>query len=160
MPVVRAAYLHTVDALRTRSLPTLAVSSRVRLTKSSAAYLAVRGSRKEFAYEALLASGRDAWRVGDRVRVYRASGGGGGVVEEFDGEPMLGAVDARDYDSEYYIALLRRIYAVKLARAFTERDFAVVFADAEQLPLFAAGLSEVRAVLEMVERGPDGHSSL
>ncbi len=152
VPGVREVYLRTVDALRSRSLPTLAVSSRVRLTKSSAAYFAVRASRKEFAYEALLASGREQWRVGDKVRVYRAANGAGGVVEEFDGEPVTGAHDARDYDVAYYVALLRRIYATKLARAFTAHDFALVFADAEQLPLFAAGLGEVRAVLEGVER--------
>ncbi|MEP7000361.1 MAG: DNA polymerase domain-containing protein, partial [bacterium] len=68
---VREAYLDTLTALRRRELPTHDVSSRVRLTKTPTQYLEVRDTRRELSYEALLASGRTTWSVGDRVRVYR-----------------------------------------------------------------------------------------
>src|SRR5204862_1739426 len=77
---VRDAYLATVLALRRRALPTRDVSSRVRLTRTPEEYLALRESRRELTYEALLASGRTAWSLGDRVRVYRTEGGYGGLV--------------------------------------------------------------------------------
>ena len=56
---------------RRRELPTHDVSSRVRLTKTPAQYLETRDSRRELSYEAMLASGRTTWSVGERVRVYR-----------------------------------------------------------------------------------------
>nr|MBA2543953.1 ribonuclease H-like domain-containing protein [Deltaproteobacteria bacterium] len=55
---VRTAFLAAVSALRRRELPTHDVSSRVRLTKTPAEYLATRESRRELAYEAMLAAGR------------------------------------------------------------------------------------------------------
>lgn len=146
VPGVRAAYLTMVDALRTRALPTADVSCTVRLTKSPAQYLAVRASRRELAYEALLAAGRGTWRVGDRVRVYRRPNGEGGLATAGHGEADAPR-DARDYDGEHYVRLLRATYAERLARAFTREDFAVVFADAEQLPLFAPALDAIRPIL-------------
>lgn len=144
---VRAAYLDTVRALRQRELTAFDVSSRVRLTKTPAAYAASRESRRELPYEAMLASGRTAWRVGERVRVYRTRGGGGAVVDE--GE------DRRDYDVEHYARVLRDTFAARLARAFTPADFAAVFADADQLSLFDPLLAGVRPVLVPVGRGLD-----
>jgi len=137
---VREAYLATVDALRRRELPTFAVSSRVRLTKAPERYLEARGSRRELAYEAMLASGRTAWSVGDKVRVYRVNGGAAGVVEEE-------GVDRRDYDAEHYARLLRETYAARLARAFTPDDFAAVFADPGQMSLFGRSLATITTVL-------------
>src|SRR5579885_2572348 len=66
---VREAYLAGLDRLRRRELPTREVSSRVRLTKTPAEYMAVRESRRELPYEAMLASGRKCWTVGDRIHV-------------------------------------------------------------------------------------------
>lgn len=146
---VRAAYLETIAALHRAELPTIEVASRVRLRKSPAAYEAQRATRREFSYEAVYNTGRTTWRVGERVRVYR-SVSGGGVIEEIDGEAREGH-DPRDYDRAYYIALLRRTYATRLARAFTPDDFARVFADPEQLPLFGVGLEQVRPVATPVE---------
>ena len=77
---VREAFVATIHRLRERAYVTRDVSSRVRLTKSPDAYLAMRERRRELAYEAMLASGRTRWSVGDRVRVYRTSSGYGGVV--------------------------------------------------------------------------------
>ncbi|MBA3461966.1 MAG: hypothetical protein H0T46_18540, partial [Deltaproteobacteria bacterium] len=55
--------------------------------------------------------------------------------------------DRRDYDSDHYIRVLRDTYAARLARAFTPDDFATVFADPDQLELFARPLSSIRPVL-------------
>ncbi len=137
---VREAYLATVDSLRRRELPTFAVSSRVRLTKTPERYLEARSSRRELAYEAMLATGRTAWSVGDKVRVYRMSGGLGGVVEEE-------GVDRRDYDAEHYARLLRETYTARLARAFAPGDFAAVFADPGQMSLFGRSLATISTVL-------------
>lgn len=146
---VRAAYLDTLAALHRRTLPTIEVASRVRLRKSPAAYRMSRTQRREFPYEAMLASGRDTWSVGDRVRVYRTSTGGR-VIDEVDGEAAMEA-DARDYDAAYYAALLRRTFCTRLARAFTAEDFERVFADAEQLPLFDAQLERIQPIATRIE---------
>lgn len=145
VPGVRATYLATVDALHARRLPTIEVASRVRLRKAPAAYARTRSARREFAYEAVWRDGRGTWNAGDRVRVYRAADGTGRVIEEVDGDAWVDN-DPRDYDAPYYTALLRRTFATRLARAFTPEDFARVFADAEQLPLFAAGLDTVTPI--------------
>jgi DNA polymerase I len=56
---VRQAFLDTMTALRDRSLPTAEVATRVRLTNRPETYLRTRERHREFAYEALLAAGRD-----------------------------------------------------------------------------------------------------
>jgi DNA polymerase, archaea type len=81
---VQRAYLATVTALRRRTIVTRDVSARVRLTKSPAQYLATRASRHELSYEAMLTSGRTAWAVGERVRVYRATRGRARLIVEPD----------------------------------------------------------------------------
>ena len=146
---VREAYVNVLDRLRRQELPTYDVSSRVRLTKSPAEYLAVRESRRELPYEAMLAAGRDPWSVGDRVRVYRKRNGGAGLLEEADdGGPRIHASDPRDYDVEHYARQLRQTFACRLACAFTPADYEAVFADADQLSLFTPAVSEIRTVLE------------
>jgi DNA polymerase elongation subunit (family B) len=142
---VRDAYLETLGALRSRALPTYDVSQRVRLTKSPAEYAASRAARRELPYEAMLSSGRAHWSVGERVRVYRTPGGGGGVVPEHEeGEP---GADPRDYDVEHYARVLRDTYAARLARGLAPGDFDAVFADPEQLSLFAMPATSMRTVL-------------
>jgi DNA polymerase elongation subunit (family B) len=143
---VREAYVEQVTALRRRTLPTHDVSSRVRLTKTPEQYLAVREKRRELAYEAMLASGRSAWRIGERVRVYRTESGNGGVVADPD-EAGADTVDRRDYDVEHYVRLLRDTFAARLARAFTLADFDAVFGDPVQLSLFTPSLGTIRTVL-------------
>jgi DNA polymerase elongation subunit (family B) len=145
VPGVRAAYLETRDALHTRRLPTLAVAARVQLRKSPEMYERTRHSRREFAYDAVWQCRGGTWRAGDRVRVYRAAGGRGRVIDELDGEAYVDD-DPRDYDAVYYASLLRRTFATRLARAFRPPDFERLFADAEQLPLFAPALEEIRPV--------------
>jgi DNA polymerase elongation subunit (family B) len=148
---VRAAYLSTLGALRRRELSTHAVSSKVRLTKTSSQYLASRDKRRELTYEAMLAGGRTEWRIGERVRVYRTTKGAGGVVDELDegGESSTPVADVRDYDVEYYVRLLRDSFAVRLARAFTAHDFETIFADPMQPSLFLETLAEIKPVLNI-----------
>jgi len=142
---VRATYLSTVAALQRRQLPTTAVAARVRLRKAPAAYARSRSARREFAYEAVWQHTGGQWTVGDRVRVYRAADGSGRVLNEVEGEVWV-EQDARDYDASHYVALLRRTFATRLARAFRPADFDLVFADAEQLPLFAPALETIQPV--------------
>ena len=75
VPSLRQSYLETVAALRARALSAADVAARVRLSKSPEAYLASRVGHPEPQYEALLASGRNRWSPGERVRFYRARGG-------------------------------------------------------------------------------------
>ncbi len=142
---VRHAYLDTIEALQRRRLPTVDVASRVRLRKPPATYARTRVSRRDFAYEAVWRHTNGQWAVGDQVRVYRASDGTGRVLDEVDGEVWV-EKDARDYDVPYYVALLRRTFATRLARALHPGDFEIVFADVEQLPLFTPALEALRPI--------------
>jgi DNA polymerase elongation subunit (family B) len=145
---VRHAYLHTLSALRRRELPTHDVSSRVRLTKTPVQYQAVREIRRELPYEAMIASGRPSWSIGDKVRVYRTKSGSGAVVPSTDDDSRAAEeADPRDYDVDHYIRLLRDTYAARLARAFTAEDFATIFAHPDQLSLFTPVIASMRPVL-------------
>jgi DNA polymerase elongation subunit (family B) len=137
---VRAVFLQTIDALRRREVPTYEVSSRTRLSKSRDEYLATREARRELPYEALLAANR-RWDVGERVRVYRTRESA--ALVEDDRDP-------RDYDSEHYARILREQYATRFSRALAPDDFAAVFADPDQLQLFARSLADARPVLTSV----------
>jgi len=136
---VRIIYLATLDALRRRELPACEVSSLVRLTKTPGQYRETRDTRRELAYEALLAAGRASWTAGDRVRVYRTKAGAAAVA----GEP-------RDYDVDHYARLLHDTFAARLTRAFTPDDYATVFADPSQLSLFSPPIATVRPILSRV----------
>jgi DNA polymerase I len=154
IPGVRDAYLETVLSLRRRALSTYDVSSRVRLTKTREQYESVRETRKELPYEAMLASGRLVWSLGDRVRVYRTKGGGGGVVPEGDdGAPIESDEDARDYDVEHYVRLLRETYASRLARAFAAPDYEALFADPSQMEMFAPPIDSIVIQLNQHDAG-------
>jgi DNA polymerase elongation subunit (family B) len=149
---VREVYLTTLDSLRHRELPAYAVSSRVRLTRTPAQYLEAREHRRELPYEAMMASGRGTWGIGDRVRVYRTRTGSGRVVEEPGGETAEAEVpDRRDYDVHHYARLLRETFAARLTRAFTAADCDAVFADAGQMSLFASPVSSIRTVLNLLD---------
>lgn len=144
---VRDVYVATLDALRRRELPRYDVSSSVRLTKSPAAYLKVRDTRRELSYEAMLDSGRENWNIGDRVRVYRTKFGTGGIVEEPESAVFTGKPDPRDYDIDHYVRLLHETFAARLARAFTPSDYASLFTDSTQLSLFALPATAIRPIL-------------
>jgi DNA polymerase elongation subunit (family B) len=139
---VREVFVETVSDLRRREVSTHDVSARVRLTKSPGQYQESRESRRELPYEALLGFGRTSWRVGEKIRVYRAKNGVGRLAPENDDAP-----DPRDYDIEYYVRLLGETYAARMARALTADQFAAVFADPEQPSLFAPVLEAIRPLL-------------
>jgi DNA polymerase elongation subunit (family B) len=145
VPAVRALYLETLDHLRARAFSTHDVSSRVRLTKTPQEYAATRDERRELPYEALLASGRTEWEVGERVRVYRARVGYGRVAP--GAEDDTDRLDPRDYDIDHYARILRDNFAARLERAFAPEDFAAVFADPDQLTLFAPAIESIRPIL-------------
>jgi DNA polymerase elongation subunit (family B) len=150
---VREAYLATLDRLRRRELPTRDVSTRVRLTKTPAAYFAVRESRRELSYEALLASGRTSWSAGEGIRVYRKKNGGCGFLEESDGGHLdVNNIDHRDYDVDHYARQLRQTFASRLACAFVPADYEAVFADPDQMSLFMPAVTTIRTVLETKEQ--------
>lgn len=144
---VRANYLETVDALRRREIPTLKVAARVRLTKTPERYLETRENRRELPYEAMIASGRPRWQVGDKVRVYRTRTGTGAVALEVDDEGATELADPRDYDVPHYERVLRENFAPRLARAFRPEDYAAVFADPDQPSLFAPSIESIHTVL-------------
>jgi len=68
---LRRVYLETVAALRNRTLPASELGAKVRLSKTTEAYMASRAAHPEPQYEALLAAGRTRWFPGERVRYYR-----------------------------------------------------------------------------------------
>ncbi|HEY3741089.1 MAG TPA: DNA polymerase domain-containing protein [Bryobacteraceae bacterium] len=146
VPGVREIYLATLNSIRRRELPAYDLSSLVRLTKTPAQYESTRESRHELAYEAMLSSGRTTWSVGDKIRVFRTKSGGAAVIAETDDEAIEDR-DRRDYDVDHYARLLRETYAIRLARAFTPTDFEAVFADSEQMSLFAVAVETIHPIL-------------
>lgn len=152
VPGVRSVYLDTIASLRRRTLPTEQVAASVRLTKSPAQYLATRASRREAPYEALLNAGRDRWKSGERVRIYRAPGNRPLPLPDSPDGDIASA--PRDYDSAYYVRLLRETFAARLARAFTADDFAAVFADPDQPSLFAPPVESVQPLLTPLMEPP------
>jgi len=149
---VRDAFVSRVRDLRSRRMEAFDVSSRVRLTKTPEEYAAVRETRRELAYEAMLAAGRAVWTSGERVRVYRTQTGHGALVADPDDEEAIqdGRAAARDYDVEYYVRLLRDTFAARFERALTPEDFDAVFADPDQPSLFARRFDLMTPVLNRV----------
>lgn len=127
----------------------VAVSSRVRLRKTPEDYFAVRESRKELPYEAILASGRTSWSVGDRVRVHRKRKGQCGLLEESeDGPARTSNIDDRGYDVDHYARQLRQTFPTRLECAFTPADYESLFANPDQMSLFMPAIATIRNVLE------------
>ncbi|MGH2485857.1 MAG: DNA polymerase domain-containing protein, partial [Ktedonobacterales bacterium] len=150
VPGMHTIYVEMAAALRRRALPTEQVTVRARLTKSAKQYVATRGSRREAAYEAILASGRTDWRAGERIRYYRATGGRSALLPEDDA-----AADPRNYDVEHYVRQLRETFAARLARAFTVDDYITLFADPEQPSLFAPPIESISATLTPMAPPPE-----
>lgn len=158
---VRDAFVETVEALRSRSLPASDLATRVRLSKTPKEYLVVRLRHQEPQYEALLAAGRTTWEPGERVRFYRsrtgsftwlpdeaeetaAAPGSEDEVEE-PGTPLPSAAadthqesldNRRDYDVEYYLQQLVSSYAARLRKALEPEDYAQIFRLDGQAGLF------------------------
>lgn len=154
VPGVREAYVETCMQLRQRTLPTRDVATLVRLSKTPEEYRAQREVRRELPYEALLASGRRAWSIGVRVRVYRAQGGRAALLpeseEEGEEDSTPGPEAPRDYDVDYYLRVLRESFATRLSRALAPEHYAAVLADPEQLALFVPSLVDARPILTVL----------
>jgi DNA polymerase I len=156
LPGIKAAYVEAALSLRRRGYPTEQLAARLRLSKTPEEYAAVRASRRELPYEALLASGRTHWQSGERVHVYRASGGRAALLGERESE--LAEADggeqtaARDYDVGYYLRLLRETYASRLSRALSPGAFATMFDDPAQQTLFDSPLHGQRPILTILPR--------
>ena len=141
---MRDAYLATVSALRRRELPTYDVSSRVRLTKTPAQYLA---SPRRPARAGLRGDARE--RADRRGRSASGSAstaprdGRGGVIAEPDRTTGCAATaDPRDYDVDHYVRILRDSSRRGSRARLTPDDYAAVFADPDQLTLFARSLAD------------------
>ena len=72
-------------------------------------------------------------------------------VADASTRPPDEAGDARDYDCNYYLRVLRDTFAARLARAFAPEDFVTIFADPEQPSLFGAALAEARPILTVLD---------
>jgi DNA polymerase, archaea type len=114
---VRGAFLNAVHKLRTGAIALEELCVQVTLHKSPARYR--RGGTHEEPYEVLLAAGVRSWRVGQRIRYFRARGG----------EPRLFAegLTSAEADLEHYVQRLCSLYCQQFAQAFTREDFARVF---------------------------------
>jgi DNA polymerase elongation subunit (family B) len=130
-----AVFRETAGAIRARALPTAAVATRARVTKTPEEYLAARSGHREAAYEALLAAGRSDWSPGERVRFYRAQRGSFVLLPDEEGRGARHDAP-RDYDVEHYVGVLASSYAARLRKAFAPEDFERLFRLQGQLGLF------------------------
>jgi DNA polymerase elongation subunit (family B) len=170
IPGLHAAYLETVAAIRARALSADDVAMRARLSKSPETYAETRAGLREGPYEALLAAGRADWAVGERVRCYKAAGGGYVWVPDESEEPA--PVDhvapaeqverstfnvptfnvqrsnvqrsTADYDVEHYLDALVTSYAGRLKKAFDPADFDQLFRRDPQLSMFDRPVEEIQ----------------
>jgi DNA polymerase elongation subunit (family B) len=116
---LRQVFLETVQQLQTGGVALADLCVQVTLHKSPAQYR--RGETREEPYEVLLAAGVRSWRVGQRIRYFRARGGESRLLQE--GSPLTVA----DADAEYYVQRLCALYCQQFAQAFKRDDFARVF---------------------------------
>jgi hypothetical protein len=116
---LRRVFLETVHQVRISQVPLEDLCVSIVLHKSLAQYR--RGGTNEEPFEVLLAAGIRSWRVGQRIRYYRALGGEPRLLQEGD------AQTAADADTEYYVQRLAGTYAQQFAQAFRRQDFVKIF---------------------------------
>jgi DNA polymerase I len=116
---LRAVFLETLHLLRSGGIPLEELSVQVTLHKSPTHYR--RGGTHEEPYEVLLSAGVRSWRVGQRIRYFRARGGEPRLLREGD------ELSATDADTEYYVQRLCGLYCQQFAQAFGREDFARIF---------------------------------
>lgn len=153
IPGVRAVFLDTVQALRSRSFTAIDVAARLRLSKTPAAYMARRETQREPQYEALLAAGRTQWTPGEQARVYRAEQermvwlpdqDDAWLSHHTDRDAALH--DRRDYDVEHYVQVLRTTYAGRLRKALTPDAFEQIFRLHEQSSFFDLPFEQIEPI--------------
>ena len=116
---LRAVFLETVASLRTGGVPLEDLCVQVTLHKSPVQYR--RGGTHEEPYDVLLSAGVRAWRVGQRIRYFRARGGEARLLVE--GSELSEA----DADAEHYVQRLSGLYCQQFAQAFRREDFSRIF---------------------------------
>jgi uncharacterized protein YprB with RNaseH-like and TPR domain len=116
---LRQVFLDTVHQLRAGALAVEDLCVQVTLHKSPAQYR--RGGTHEEPYEVLLAAGVRSWRVGQRIRYFRARGGEARLLQEGVG------LTAAEADTEYYVQRLCSLYCQQFAQAFRREDFTRIF---------------------------------
>lgn len=116
---LRRVFLDAVHKLRTGQIALEDLCVQVTLHKSLPQYR--RGGTHEEPYEVLLAAGIRSWRVGQRIRYFRARGGEPRLLQEDD------AVSLAEADTEYYVQRLSGLYCQQFVQAFRREDFARIF---------------------------------
>ena len=116
---LRRVFLDAVHKLRTGQIALEDLCVQVTLHKSLPQYR--RGGTHEEPYEVLLAAGMRSWRVGQRIRYFRARGGEPRLLQEDD------AVSLAEADTEYYVQRLSGLYCQQFVQAFRREDFARIF---------------------------------
>ena len=116
---LRRIFLDTVHVLRSGQLALEDLCAQVTLHKSPPQYR--RGGTHEEPYEVLLDAGVRSWRVGQRIRYFRARGGEPRLLQEGDEIPTAEA------DAEYYVQRLGAVYCQQFAQAFRRQDFLRIF---------------------------------
>jgi DNA polymerase elongation subunit (family B) len=162
---LRRVYHQTIAQLRDRQLTSADVAAVARFSKTPEAYQASRTRLREAPYEALIAAGRTTWRVGERVRFYKAADGttvwlpdvtDEEIIDEDDEEdqqegdqlpgeePRVSAADRHDYDVWNYIQVLHGSYVSRLKKAFASEDFDQLFRFDGQLGLFDQPIEDIQ----------------
>jgi DNA polymerase elongation subunit (family B) len=118
-PGLRRVFLETVHLLRTAQLTLEDLSVQVTLHKSMAQYR--HSATNEEPYEVLLAAGVRSWRIGQRIRYFRARGGEPRLLQEGD------SISVAEADTEYYVQRLTSMYCQQFAHAFRREDFPKIF---------------------------------
>jgi DNA polymerase elongation subunit (family B) len=153
IPALHNTYSETVSALRERRFTAMEVGTPARLSKSPEEYRASRGRLREAPYEAMLGAGHGRWRVGKRIRFYRATDGAIVLLPDANDAPYgdtegeeaqaLGMeardesrAERRDYDVGHYLQLFRSTYVDRLRKAFLPEDFNRLFRSSDQIGLF------------------------
>jgi DNA polymerase I len=117
---LRQAFVSTVDQLRSAQIPLDDLCVQATLHKSPAEYRRL-GVREE-PYEVLLNAGVRSWRVGQRIRYFRAHHGEPQLLAEGD------LLSPREADTEFYVQRLSAVYCQQFAQAFRREDFLRIFA--------------------------------
>jgi len=142
---LRQVFVETVHLLRTAQPSLEDLSVQVTLHKSPPQYR--RGGTHEEPYEVLLAAGVRAWRVGQRIRYFRARGGEPRLLQEGDD------LSPAEADAEYYVQRLVSMYAQQFAQAFARADFLKIFAVPAGVGPYeeSAREAELRAITTIAE---------
>jgi DNA polymerase elongation subunit (family B) len=176
IPALHRTYSETVSALRERRFTAMEVGTPARLSKSPEEYQTSRARMREAPYEAMLGAGHRKWRVGKRIRFYRAADGTIALLPEANDAPYgdtegeeaqeIGTegrsesrAERRDYDVTHYLQLFRTTYVDRLRKAFLPEDFNRLFRSSDQIGLFDQPIQMIEPLwirCGEARSGPDG----